>query len=71
MKRLWLAIVSVTFLAVLFAGIALAQNRESTLATIMKLPAAERQAQLLSGAKKGKRPGVVFEHDGRRRAGID
>lgn len=52
MKRLWLAIFSVTFFAVLFAGIALAQNRESALATIMKLPAAERQAQLLAGAKK-------------------
>ena len=51
MRSLWVSI-SVGFLAVLFAGITLAQNREPVLATIMKLPAAERQARLLEGAKK-------------------
>ena len=35
-----------------FAEIAQAQNREAALAAVMKLPAAERQARLLEGAKK-------------------
>jgi iron(III) transport system substrate-binding protein len=34
------------------AAPALAQNRESTLAALMKLPAAERQSRMLDGAKK-------------------
>jgi iron(III) transport system substrate-binding protein len=52
MRSLSVAISSLTFLTVLFAGILQAQNREATLAALMKLPAAERHARLVEGAKK-------------------
>ncbi|HEX2931344.1 MAG TPA: extracellular solute-binding protein [Candidatus Binatia bacterium] len=52
MKSLWVFILSMNFLTVFLVGTAQTQNREATLAAVMKLPAAERQARLVEGAKK-------------------
>ena len=49
----FVVIFSISLLSVIGAGdMSLAQNRESTLAALGKLPAAERQARLAEGAKK-------------------
>ena len=50
MNRSFLAIVS--FIMLGMAAPASAQNREAALAAVMKLPAAERHARLVEGAKK-------------------
>jgi hypothetical protein len=47
-----LLIMTVSLLLMSLPAIASAQSREAPLAAIMKLPAAERQARLVEGAKK-------------------
>jgi hypothetical protein len=58
MRNSFLLLWIVHFFVAGLPGMLQAQNREATLAALMKLPAVERRARLLEGAKKEK--GLVW-----------